>query len=120
MLEVEVAEPDQAQNYLLQDDSTDTQNLCFSVAHYCFFSLYVQSWTRKERRTKVVWAVKVSSTETDEVGKQCNVILRTKGGKHKCDTLPFLLLTVFSVIFGLMKHKGNVAKSYQQCTEKTQ
>lgn len=57
----DVIEMDQAQNDLLQDNSTDTQNvfLSCSVLKTCFFSLYAQSRTRKEGRAKVVWTVKV-------------------------------------------------------------
>lgn len=71
MSEVDIAETDQTQNDLLQDNSTGTQNvfLSCSILKTSFFSSYVQSWTRRERKTKVVWAVKVFSTETDEVGK---------------------------------------------------
>lgn len=71
MFELYIAETDQAQNYLLEDDSTDTQNVFLSclIQKTFFLSLYVQSSTRKERRTKVVWALKVSSTETDKAGK---------------------------------------------------
>lgn len=62
-----------------------------------------------------MWAVKVSSTKTNEVGKQHNVILRATERKHECGTYPFLLPAIFSDVLILLKYKGDVAKSYRVC-----